>query len=120
MEYLTYKTLHIISIAALVVSLGFIIGGCWIGGKNALRKWGFITHGISWILVFVTAFKLVGVLGMHENFPSWAQAKTACWILLGLVAFTIKKKPKFVAIHYGVILILSSVAIGLAVLKPSF
>lgn len=120
MEYLTYKALHLISIAALVISLGFVIAGCWIGGKNNFRKWGFITHGISWILVFFTAFQLVDVLGMHSNFPNWARAKTAVWVLLGIVAFTIKKKPKLAAVHYSLILILTSVAIGLAVVKPSF
>lgn len=120
MEYLIYKTLHLISIAALVVSLGFVIAGCWFEGKNKFRKWGFIGHGVSWLLVIITAFQLVSVMGLHVNFPDWAKLKTLCWLILGVIVFSIRKKPKLVGFHYGIIFVLSSVAIGLAVLKPAF
>ncbi|MEK2687615.1 hypothetical protein [Bdellovibrio sp. GT3] len=118
MEYLTYKTLHIISIATLIISLGFVIAGTWIEGKNQIRKIGFITHGISWVLVFFTAHKLVGVLNMGENFPNWAIAKTACWLLLGVGVYFAKKKPQWAVVHYSMVVFLCSVAIGLAVFKP--
>jgi hypothetical protein len=119
MEYLSYKVLHIISIAALIISFGILIAGCYIGGKNALKKWGFITHGISWLAVFFTAFKLVGILNMHANFPGWAKAKFLCFLLLGIGVWAIKKKPQWLAVHYVVVFTLCSIAIGLAVVKPS-
>ena len=119
MEYLSWKVAHIVSIAALIISFGLLITGCWMGGKNSVRKWGFITHGISWLAVFITAFKLVGVLNMHENFSMWAKAKFWCFLLLGMGAFAARYKPKWIAVHYVLVFTLCSIAIGLAVVKPS-
>lgn len=119
MDYSLFKILHLLSIVALGVSFGVLLCGLWQGSKNSLRKWGFIGHGVSWLMVFITAYGLVGALNMHLNFPGWAKAKTLIFVLLGIYVFVAKKTPRFIALHTTIILGLCTLAISLAVMKPN-
>lgn len=119
MNYEFYKTIHYISLAGLVVSLILIIftQSQKDTYKNQ-RKTFFIFHGLSWLLLFISAFGLVSALDLHANFPNWARAKTLIWILLGFSPLLFKKLSRFTVMNTFIVSLLMSIAIYLAVYKP--
>ncbi|WP_408095609.1 hypothetical protein ACJVC5_11255 [Peredibacter sp. HCB2-198] len=103
MDYSFYKVIHFASIAAMVFSLA--------------RK-SYLLFGLFWILVFASSFGLVSALGLHENFPKWANAKFGLWIIMGVLALVMKFKPQLGKAFSGITGVLVVVAIYLAVYKP--
>lgn len=121
MDYFTYKVLHLTGLILMFASFGLILVALAVGDVgNRMRKLGFVLHGISWLTVFVTAFGLVNTLGMHTNFPNWARAKTAIWVLLGVGAWVCRKKVQWTYANLFVVSALGVTAIWLAVVKPMF
>lgn len=119
MNYELYKTVHYISILTLLVSLILMILFTSLGDKfQAAKKKAFALHGISWLVLFASAFGLVSATGLHENFPVWGKIKTTIWLLLGLIPLVIKRKPQLSYVNAVVIFGLFSAAIYLAVYKP--
>lgn len=121
MSYFLMKSLHLASIVFLVLSLGLLICAYASESLKHLRKIGFMLHGLSWIMVFGTAYGLVEIMNLHgDNFPVWGKLKFLALILLGLLAAFIKRKPRFIALHFLIVFILCFIAIVLAVYKPYF
>ncbi|MFS4457936.1 hypothetical protein [Bdellovibrio sp. HCB2-146] len=121
MSFAFYKTFHLASIFALFMSFGLIVLACTFATTvGRYKKFAFALHGTSWLLVFASAFGLVEMMGLGENFPAWAHAKTGIWFLLGASAFLIKFRPKWVLFHISLTWALGLAAIWFVVYKPVF
>ncbi|WPU66619.1 hypothetical protein [Peredibacter starrii] len=103
MDYSFFKVIHFASIGAMVLSLS---------------KKSYWLFGLLWILVLASSFGLVSTLGLHENFPKWADAKFGLWIIMGALALTSKFKPQLGKSFSGITGLLLVGAIYLAVYKP--
>lgn len=119
MDYLMMKSFHLVSVVALIMSFGIIITGNTIVGNGKIKKLGYMTHGISWLCVLGSAFGLVDILSLHENFPNWAKGKFYAFLILGAWGYSVKKKPKKIHFHILIVFFLSSIAVVLAVYKPT-
>ncbi len=121
MNYFTYKMIHLISLTLMFVSFGFMLVAVAIGEPaQKFRKFSYALHGVSWLALFASAYGLVETLGMGANFPNWGRAKTAIWLMLGIWAFIVRKKPQWTFTNMAVLSVLGSAAIWLAVAKPMF
>jgi uncharacterized membrane protein SirB2 len=118
MDYLSYKAFHIVSIVILFISFGFLVATSVGGSSPQLKKWSLISHGVSWVLVLISAFGLVGALGLEKDFPNWAKGKFFVWILLGAMVYPIKKRPTWTFFNLTLAPVLGSIAITLVVFKP--
>lgn len=103
MDYAFFKVIHFASIGAMVFSL------------SKKSYWLFC---LFWLLVLASSFGLVSTLGLHENFPKWADAKFALWIIMGALALVSKLKPHLGRAFSGITGLLIVGAIYLAVYKP--
>lgn len=119
MSYEFYKTIHYVSLMALLISLIFIV---FIHTKGSVfkenKKFIYALHGISWITLFGSAHGLVSTTGLSEHFPVWAMVKTGIWVVLGTIPLLIKRMPAYVYINSFIIVSLVTSAIYLAVYKP--
>ncbi|AHI05713.1 hypothetical protein BDW_06035 [Bdellovibrio bacteriovorus W] len=119
MDYLFFKTAHIISIVFLLLSFVFILfSRSTVEVKPKVRKYSFMLHGVAWLLVFITAFGLVSSLGLGKEFPGWAKMKTYIWIFLGIGAIFLAKKPQWNKWVLPLLMLAGCGAIWLAVYKP--
>lgn len=119
MDYLFFKTAHIISVVFLLVSFVLIIfSRLSTEAKPKLRQYSHLIHGVAWFLVFLTAFGLVESLGMDKNFPGWAMIKTYIWVGLGVGALLLAKKPQWNKWILSILMTSGCIAIWLAVYKP--
>lgn len=109
MDYALFKTVHYLSIGGMVFTLTGI----------ALNKKSFLAFMGFWILALATSFGLVSALGLHENFPQWANTKFYLWILMGVLALAMKFKPKLGPLASAVISLLLVIITFLAVYKPA-
>jgi hypothetical protein len=74
MSYDFYKTLHLLGLACVCVSLGGIMLHAINGGSkatNSFRKGVMITHGVGLLLLLVAGFGMLAKLGIH-GVPWWA------------------------------------------------
>lgn len=121
MNYFTYKMIHLISLALMFVSFGFMLVSVALGEPaKKFRKFSFALHGVSWLAIFISAFGLVSALGLGADFPNWARAKTVVWLMLGIWVFVVRKKPQWTFSNMTVLSVLGYLAIWLAVSKPMF
>lgn len=108
MDYALFKAVHYLSIGGMVFTLAGI----------ALNKKSFLAFMGFWILALATSFGLVSALGLHENFPQWANTKFYLWIVMGVLAIAMKFKPKLQQFASSVISLLLVIITFLAVYKP--
>lgn len=118
MSYFIWKTLHLFGLVSLVSSFLFLSFGITLGEKNNYRKWGFIFHGVGFLLILSTAFGLVGELNLYGNFPLWANIKFYGLLALGGLPYLMKRFPKNMKAQVLFAFIVILVAIFLAVFKP--
>ncbi|WP_374074469.1 hypothetical protein [Bdellovibrio bacteriovorus] len=116
MNYFFLKIFHLSSIVVLFLSFGMIL----VNFSARTRKIAYALHGVSWLCVLVSAVGLVNILGMHANFPLWANIKFYIWIALIPLLLVMRKKPQWVSVTGTLLVTLAIVAIWLAVAKPSF
>ena len=119
MDYLNLKVIHFSSIAALLISFGFIIFGSTVNQNKRILRIGYIVFALSLVTLLASAHGLVEATGLETNFPQWAQWKFLIFLFLGVGPLFIKWKPRLMELHFTLVLILSFFAIALAVLKPS-
>lgn len=110
MDYSLFKLAHFVSLGGMV----------WSFGSSYLKRTNkaFIAFTFFWLMVLATSFGLVDALGLHENFPAWAQKKFHIWILMGIMVLLMKLKPRFERVLVPVMGIFLVGAIYLAVYKP--
>jgi hypothetical protein len=118
--YAAYKTLHLIGIFLVLLSLGGqivqssvsqVAGLSW---KKHLR----VAHGFGLILVLVAGFGLLARLGLSWPWPLWLLLKILAWLILGFMPSLIRRFADSTRTIWWVILIIAGLAAWLAVFKP--
>ena len=113
MSYEVYKILHYIFLFIFIsgISISFL--------AQDPPKFAKIMTGVSSILILVAGMGLIARLMPGEKWPGWIHAKLTIW---GLVAILGPVLSKRLTSNRGIaligILVLTFIAIGLAVLKP--
>ena len=115
-----YRTLHLIGIFTVILSLGgmclHVISG---GTRNyAGRKFAAISHGIGLLVVLVSGFGLLAKLGYLQALPGWAVAKLVTWLILGGMPALIYRQPRLSRLFWILILAFSGLNAYLAIYKP--
>jgi hypothetical protein len=111
MDYSTYKIIHLIGVAALVLGLG----GMMAGGEN--RKTFAILQGIALLVMLVSGFGLLAKL--HLGFPHFAMAKVALWVVLGVLPVLLRRLKVPLLGGITIVLALVGVMAWLGVMKPA-
>ena len=92
MSYNFYNILHLISLMALVLSLGALWGLYTYENHNKkFKKLLLICHGIAMFLIFLAGFGLIAKIKLASPWPFWIYAKLIIWLFLGAMPFFIKK-----------------------------
>lgn len=125
MDYLTYKTLHVLGGFLLFTSLGGLMLSALSTGKPAegkARKLAAMTHGIALAVILISGFGLLAKLQIPHDwlFPPWVWAKLVVWLLMGGVIVLIRKRPEWLRALWILLPLLGGVAAYLAFYKPSF
>ena len=77
-SYVTYKTLHFIGLAMVLLSLGALLSQPQTLSKRLLA----MVHGIGLLLLLVTGFGMLAKLGIH-SIPGWVGGKLVVWLGFG-------------------------------------
>ena len=111
MDYTTYKLIHLVGLAALLLGLG----GMMAGGES--RKSFAILQGIALAVMLVSGFGLLAKLKL--GFPHFAMAKTALWVVLGMLPLILRKLR--IPVLGGIVISLTLVGIlaWLGIAKPA-
>lgn len=119
MSYEFYKTLHLLGLALVLMSLGGILVHVMNGGtkeSNSFRKSAMMAHGIGLLLLLVAGFGMLAKLGIH-GVPAWVGGKLVIWLALGAFVGLAYKKNLAKKIWLGLPALVVVAAI-LAQLKP--
>lgn len=91
MSYEFYKVLHFAGIFALLIGVSLLTAWSLEKKSAALKKWGFILHGGSLVVILVSGFGLAARLGLVGGLPNWVYAKLFVWFLFGAFIVLIKR-----------------------------
>lgn len=91
MPFEIYKFLHLISIVAIILSFGLIIGHY--KNNNTKNKAYHILHGISLSFILISGFGMLAKLSIHWPWPLWVGIKTLVWLSMGGIVILFKRKP---------------------------
>ena len=117
MSYLAYKTVHLVGVFMVLLSIGALILLYAVKEERpALRKLAFATNGIGLLLALVAGFGLIAKLGL--GFPIWVLIKILIWVAFLGLASMIKRQPGSAAAFWWTTLALASAAAYLALFKP--
>lgn len=119
MSYEFYKTLHLLGLSLVLISLGGIAVHVINGGtkaSNTFRKNAMVAHGIGLLLLLVAGFGMLAKLEIH-GVPTWVGGKLVIWLLLGAFAALAYKQnlAKKIWVALPVLVVVATV---LAQLKP--
>lgn len=117
MPYEIYKSLHVLGLSLVVLSLGGILLHVINGGtktSNTFRKGVMITHGVGLLLLLVAGFGMLAKLGIH-GVPGWIGVKLAIWLVLGAFVGIAYKKQALAKKFWVAIPVLVFIATVLAV-----
>jgi hypothetical protein len=115
-----YKTLHLIGIFTVILSLGGMCLHVASGGTReyAGRKLAAITHGVGLLIAFVAGFGLLAKLGYMQAIPGWAIVKIVIWLILGGIPALIYRQRRLAKAFWFSILAFAAFAACLAIYKP--
>jgi hypothetical protein len=115
-----YRTLHLIGIFTVILSLGGMCLHVISGGTRNYggRKLAAMTHGIGLLVVLVAGFGLLAKLGYMRAIPGWAIAKVVIWLILGVMPALIYRKPNLAKTFWVLILVFGALNAYLAIYKP--
>jgi hypothetical protein len=119
MDYPFFKTVHIISIVTLVVTIILMLFAYYQRSSRFFLKKILAFHVIAWVLTFASSFGLVSELQLHENFPLWASIKVYSWVGVGALTVWGFFKPGFFRKTYWISIGLCILATIMAIYKPS-
>ncbi len=91
MSYEFYKVLHFTGIFALLIGITLLTAWSLEKTSASLKKWGFIFHGASLVIILVSGFGLAARLGLVGGLPNWVYAKLFIWFLFGAFIAVIKR-----------------------------
>lgn len=120
MTFETYKIIHMIGLAFLMLGLGGVLFAFAtskiVPGK--VKMLGFAFHGIGLLLIIVSGFGMAARLGIMAGLPGWLYGKLGIWVLLALGVSIAKRKASaagFVTILFAALV---GTAAWLAITKP--
>jgi hypothetical protein len=111
MDYVTYKIIHLVGLAALALG----IGGMMAGGSN--RKIFSILQGLALLIMLVSGFGLLAKL--HLGFPHFAMVKTLLWVVIGLMPMILRRLRVPIAAGVAISITLVGIMAWLGVVKPA-
>lgn len=109
MDYLTLKTLHLLSAFALFGALGAILL------VSAKPKIASILHGISLIGLLLAGFAMLRKPPMDQ---AWWMVKSGLWLVLGMAPFFAKKRYLHPTLLFVIALAAAGLAAWLGLKKP--
>lgn len=120
MSYQLFKVLHLLGIFLLFAAVGgaALRAAARPGGvpKDSAARLAGITHGVALLILLVTGFGILGVLGL--GLPGWAWAKAAIWLVMGALPMLIRRAPRLAPLIWWLLPALGLIAAWLAVYKP--
>ncbi len=120
LSYSVYKVMHLVSLLALLMSLGgLMLGRINHSDKNFKgKRWAMIFHGVSLFFVLLGGFGLLARLNIHTPWPGWIWVKLGLWLLLGGVTVLILRKPEWSRALWVTILLIAGYGVYVAHYKP--
>lgn len=121
MSYTFYIIFHLIGVISLIYALGGLTLHKLNGGSSTFknRKMTMILHGVSLVIIFISAFGLLARIGVTWPWPLWVWGKLILWLSLGGIASFILRSEKKSRVLYFLVILLAILAILLVELKPS-
>lgn len=119
MDLNTYKLMHLVGMALVLMSLGARAFFAMQGGdklSDKARGLGAGTHGIGLLLLLVGGFGMLAKLGI-SGIPGWIHPKLLIWLLLGLAIAVPYRKPELARPMWFVVPILTLIAAYLGLNK---
>lgn len=119
-KLLVYKTLHLMGIFAIFVSLGGIAAHLAKGGTKedfALRQLAAITHGVGMFLILFGGFGMLAVLGL-QTIQLWSLLKLGFWLIFGGATGMLYKMPGAARSLWIFFIVLGGAASFVAVSRP--
>lgn len=119
-SYQTYKMIHLMSLALLMLGLGGTLFTHLISPsvKGKVRLLCSAAHGVGLLMLLVSGFGLAARLGYVTGLPTWIYYKLAIWVFFGAALSISKRKanlaPLWLTVFTGVV----GVAAYLAINKP--
>ena len=109
-----YKVIHIVSLAAVLLSLGGASFATYAaGGKPiALKKYFGMVHGFGILLMLIAGFGMIAKMGIVWPFPNWILVKALVWVALSgwiAVVYKLAVTRPFVAALSPIALVLIAV-----------
>jgi len=119
-SYLTYKTLHLVGVFLVLMSLGslsfYLINGGT--GKPANRGFVAMCHGLGLLCVLLGGFGMIARMGIPWPWPGWIFAKAVVWLALGGMLAILPRYPRRARSLWWVTVALGACATYFAVYKP--
>jgi hypothetical protein len=119
-SYLAYKTVHLVGVFLVLMSLGsmafYLINGGT--GKPVQRRFLALAHGIGLLAVLLGGFGMIARLRIEWPWPGWIFAKILIWLLLGGMLAMIPRRPRQAGLLWWACAGLGLVAAMLALYKP--
>ena len=112
MRYQLFQVFHVFSVF-LLVGVTF---AAFAAPHPERRRRSLMWSGICSLLVFVSGFGLLGILG--TGFPGWVIVKLLCWLVLSALVSMAFRRPDQVKSWLGVTLIVILMAVGMVSFKP--
>ncbi len=115
MPYEVYKLMHIIFVVLFVSGAAITLYA-----DPASKFWKILT-GIVSFLIFVAGMGLMARLGVShtEGWPNWIKAKVTIWVIAAAFAPIAAKRMRAQKnLAFGILMILVSTAIWLAIYQP--
>jgi hypothetical protein len=112
MRYQLFQVLHVFSLF-LLVGVTF---AAFAAPHPEYRRRSLMWSGICSLLVFVSGFGLLGILG--TGFPGWVIVKLLCWLLLSVLVSMAFRRPHRVKSWLVVSVIVILMAVGMVSFKP--
>lgn len=120
MSYPLFKVLHLLGVFLLFAALGGAVLRAYAARQAPPRdhasKLVGITHGLALVILLVTGFGILGMLGL--GVPGWAWAKLALWLVMGALVVVIRRAPGQAGWLWWLLPLLGLVAAWLAIYKP--
>ena len=83
MRYAIYQSLHVFAALGLVAALA-AVGALRPSTEPGLRRLAMMLHGAGLVLLLISGFGMLAVLGLSSAPPGWVWAKIALWLLLAV------------------------------------
>lgn len=121
MSYHFYLFLHLVSLFAVILTLGGISTYILAGGSKQsfpLRKQMAMIHGIAVVIAAVSGFGLIAKAQYSFSGSPWLIGKIICWVIIGMFPIIAYKKvlPRWGDI--ALLLIVAVAGVALVIFKP--